>query len=112
MLCDLLPDETDKFNGIADLLADRDRVGAHVALLPQSESGDAAGVLQPLLFGRLLVAGRGHGFAHRNLLVEVMGLGRSGGDVELLDLPGADMDDLVDVLEGAVDQQELGIGDE
>jgi hypothetical protein len=40
-----------------------------------------------------------------------MGLHGSGGDVELLNVLGADVNDLVDVLESAFDQEEFGIGD-
>ena len=36
----------------------------------------------------------------------------SGGDVQFLDVLGAEVDHLVDVLKRSVDQQELRIGDE
>ena len=41
-----------------------------------------------------------------------MGLHRSGGNFELLDVLSPNMNDLVDVLEGAVYEQEFGIGDQ
>jgi len=43
--------------------------------------------------------------------VEVMGLYWRGGDVQLLDVSGPDVDHLVDVLESPFDEQKLGIGD-
>lgn len=43
--------------------------------------------------------------------MEVMGLYWRGGDVQRLDVPGPDVDPLVDVLESPFDEQKLGIGD-
>ncbi len=73
---------------------------------------DATGILEPPLPGRLLIAGRGHRLAHGRTLMEVMGHHGSGGHVQFLKVPGADMNDLVDVLERTFDQQEPGIGNE
>ena len=106
---DLLPHNADELDGIANLLAYWNGVGADIALLAQTEGGDATGVLQPPILRWLPVAWRGHRLAHAARLVEVMGLHGRGGDVQLLDVPGPEVDDLVDVLESAFDKQELGI---
>ena len=42
-------------------------------------------------------------------LVEVMGLRWGGGHVQLFKVLGADVDDLVNVLQSPLDQQEAGI---
>ncbi len=106
------PDDADKLDTIAHLLPDRNGVGAPVALLPEPEGRDAAGVLEPPLSGRLLLAGRGHRFTHGQLLVKVMGLHRRVGHGELLDVLGAEMDHRVDVLVRTFNEQELRVGDE
>lgn len=47
--------------------------------------------------------------SHHSLVAA--GLHGSGGNVELLDVLRADVNDLIDVLESAFDQEEFGIGD-
>ncbi len=98
---DLFPNDADKFNAVPDLFSERDSIGAEVLRLPQSEGRDAAGILQPPILRWLGVTRRCHVFAH---LVEVMGLRGGGGHVQLFDVFGSDVDDLIDVLERPFDQ--------
>ena len=103
---DLFPNDADKFNAVPDLFSERDSIGAEVLRLSQSEGGDATGVLQPPILRRLRVTRRCHVFAH---LVEVVGLRWGDGDVQLFDVFGSDVDDLIDVLQCPFDQQKAGI---
>ena len=59
-----------------------------------------------------LSPGQRYRLVHGSRLVKVMGHYRSSSDVQFLDVFCAKMDDLVDVLQRAFDQQEFRIGDE
>lgn len=54
---DLFPDDADELHATPDLFTDRNGVGTYVPLLPQTKGGYAAGILEPPLFGWLLVTG-------------------------------------------------------
>jgi hypothetical protein len=98
---DLLPHNTNELNAVSHLFPQRDCIRAEIFCLPQSKRSDTTGVLQPPIFGRLGVTRRCHVFAH---LVEVMGLCWGSCDVQLFNVHGSDVDDLIDVLKFPLDQ--------
>ncbi len=89
------PDYANEVNAIPHLLSQRGRVGTEVFCLPQSEGRDAAGILQTPILRWLGVTRRCHMFAY---LVEVVGLSRGGSHVQLFDVFGPDVNDLIDIL--------------
>jgi len=103
---DLFPDDANELDGVTHLLSKRDSVGAEVLRLSQAKRCDATSILQPPILRRLGATRRCHVFAH---LVEVVGLGWGCGDVQLFDVLGSDVDDLIDVLQRPLDKQEPGI---
>ena len=100
------PDDANELHAVSHLLSKRNCVRTEILCLSQSEGGDTAGVLQPPILRRLGVTRRCHVFAH---LVEVVGLRLGCGDIQLLNVLGSDVDDLIDVLQRPFDQQEPGI---